>query len=250
MWNIVKRIIQLSKDKKWKLKLAIGLAFFEGVFTIGPEMLVMFSVYSVVNDTMNMETVKLIGLLMVISVVFRALLRRLIDGFQSGAGYEIMADERMEIGDHLKRLPMGFFSSGSIGDVTAIVTTDITFVEMYGMQTITKIVNAYVHMGLGCIMMTVFDWRMGIVAVGTIILANIALKNMDNVSKKHSKIRQDQMGELVGSVIEFVKGIGVIKAFNLKGKQMKKVDDSFKKNQRCSNRFRRDLCRCHYQVPR
>jgi len=239
MLSIVKRIIQLSKSRKWRIQLAIILSIFEGIFAIGPEMLIMFSVYTIMNGALTHETVYLISGLLVGSVVFRALFKRVIDGLQSGSGYEIFADERMRIGEHLKRLPMGYFSNGSMGDVTSVVTSDILFVEMYGMETVTKIVNAYVSMTLGCIMMFVFDWRIGIIISVTVILANESLKKMDIFAKRHSFIRQDQMGRLVGAVIEFVKGIGVIKAFNLKGDQFEKVDNNFREARDAALEFER-----------
>ena len=241
MLSIVKRIIRLSKTHKWRIQLSIVLAFFEGIFTIGPEMLVIFSVYKIAKNQMNIEIIRLIAVLLVASVIFRAVFRRLIDGLQSGTGYKIFADERMKIGDHLKKLPMGFFSGGKIGDVTSVVTTDILFVEMYGMATISKIVNAYINMFLGSLMMLYFDWRIGIIAIVTYVVATSSLKKIDRLSKEHSVKRQDQMGELVGTVIEFVKGIGVIKAFNLKGDQMGKVDKTFKDTRDAAIDFERQF---------
>ena len=241
MLNIVKRIIKLSKLHKWRIQLSLVLAFFEGIFIIGPEMLVIFSVYKIAKGQMNMEVIKFITILLISSVVLRAIFRRLIDGLQSGTGYEIFADERMKIGDHLKKLPMGFFTGGKIGDVTSVVTTDILFVEMYGMATLSKIVNAYINMVIGSLMMLYFDWRIGIIAIITFVIATKSLKKIDMLSKVHSEKRQTQMGELVGTVIEFVKGIGVIKAFNLKGNQMKKVDKIFRDTRDCAINFEREF---------
>lgn len=228
MLNIVKKLINMSGIYKGRLEWAIVISFFEGIFTISPEMLVMFTVYRIVTDTVTENDVWLVAGLLVLSVVFRAIARRIVDGLQSGTGYRIFADERMGIGEHLKRLPMGYFSEGTIGDVTAVVTSDIIFVEQFGMFTMSKVVNGYISMILGSIMMFVFDWRIGIIAITIFFLGARSLGKMDEVAIHHSKLRQNGMARLIGAVIEYIRGISVIKAFNMNGEKSEKLNSEFK----------------------
>ncbi|MCT4660494.1 MAG: ABC transporter ATP-binding protein/permease [Tissierellales bacterium] len=228
MLSIVRRLLGISDVYKRELKLAIVVAFFEGIFTIGPQMLVMWTIYNAITTGIDKEFVLRTTLLLIGTIVMRVIFHRLVDGLQSGTGYKIFAQERMRIGEHLKRLPMGYFSEGMVGEVSSIVTTDILFVEMFGMSTLSKIVNAYINMFLGSLMMFIFDWRIGLISVLIFAIGYKLLKGMDDYSKKHADKRQAQMGVLVGSVIEFVKGIGVIKVFNLQGEQMKKLHNTFR----------------------
>lgn len=227
MIGIVRRILKISKERKKSLQVAMVLSFIEGIFIITPEILVMIMVYLAMSNKLDKTMITYLSIGLVVSVIFRAIFRRVIDGMQSGTGYKIFADERMLIGEHLKRLPMGYFTEGAIGKITSVITTDIVFAEMYGMQTISKIVTAYVSTVLGTVMMFFFDWRIAIVALVTLLFGSYALNKMDKLSIKHGALRQKISGRLVGAIIEFIKGISVIKAFNLQGEQMKKTDDSF-----------------------
>ena len=44
----------------------------------------------------------------------------------------IFADMRMKLGEHLRRLPMGFFTEGNIGRISSVLSTDMVFIEENG----------------------------------------------------------------------------------------------------------------------
>ena len=41
----------------------------------------------------------------------------------------MFADKRMELGGHLRKLPMGYFTSGNIGKISSVLSTDMVFIE-------------------------------------------------------------------------------------------------------------------------
>lgn len=45
------------------------------------------------------------------------------------AGYFMAADKRIQIGDKLKVVPMGYFNQNSLGNITAVATTILSDVE-------------------------------------------------------------------------------------------------------------------------
>ncbi len=245
MLRIVRKLIHLSDTYKNRLRWAIVISFFEGIFTISPQILVMFTVYRIVSNTVSNNDVLLILGLLTLSIVLRAIFKRVVDGLQSGTGYKIFADERLKIGEHLKRLPMGYFSEGTIGDVTAVITSDIIFTEQFGMSTMSKIVNGYINMILGSIMMLVFDWRIGIIAIATFIIGSRSLGKMDKVVIHHSKLRQNGIASLIGAVIEYIQGISVIKAFNMTGERSEKVNTEFKNFRDTSINFERRFAKTY-----
>ena len=58
------------------------------------------------------------------------------DSLQSAAGYLMFADKRMELGGHLRKLPMGYFTSGNIGKISSVLSTDMVFIEEVAMSTL------------------------------------------------------------------------------------------------------------------
>ena len=48
----------------------------------------------------------------------------------------MFADKRMELGSHLRKLPMGYFTSGNIGKISSVLSTDMVFIEEVAMSTL------------------------------------------------------------------------------------------------------------------
>lgn len=63
------------------------------------------------------------------------------DRLQSGAGYLLFSDKRIELGEHLKRLPMGYFTEGNIGKISSVLSTDMLFIEENVMAKIANILS-------------------------------------------------------------------------------------------------------------
>jgi ATP-binding cassette subfamily B protein len=228
MLNVVRRLLKISGKYSGRLKTAIVTSILEGFFILAPVVLVLYALHKILTDSIVSSDVWLFAGLIVVSILFRALFRRITDGLQSGTGYSIFADGRMALGDHLKRLPMGFYSEGSLGNVTAVATSDIVFAEAYGMESLSKIVNAYISMILGTIFITVIDWRMGLIALGTYIGAYYTLNRLNSVAIDQSEKRQEGQARMTSGVLEFVRGISVIKAFNLTGEKAERINEQFR----------------------
>lgn len=228
MLGLVKRILNLAGEYARNVKIAFVVSIFEGIFAKGPIVVVLYILMRIVENQVTSQEAYISGGIIVASVILRAIAARIVDQLQSGTGYHIFARERMKIGDRLKRLPMGYFTEGNIGNIMAVITSDIIFVEEYSMHTLSEIVASYISTVIGIIMIMVIDYRLGIIALITILLANFMLKGIEKVTIRHSGIRQEAQSKLVSSVIEFVKGIAVIKAFNMIDNKGERLDQEFK----------------------
>lgn len=228
MLSIIKRLLNLAGEYAGRIKIAFVISILEGIFSKVPFILVLYVLIKMVDGNVTIRDAWVVGISIFASVILTALSRRLVDNFQSGTGYEILAKERMKIGDRLKRFPMGYFSEGNIGNVTAIVTSDLVFIEEHAMHTLSKIVTGYISAIIGAIMLTAIDYRTGIISILTMLLANFALKKIQNVGQYHSSIRQESQSKLVGAVLEYVNGISVIKSFNMVGERAKRINNEFK----------------------
>ena len=225
MLSIVKRMLDISGKYKGKLITAIVISFFGGIMTLSPVLLVMFTVYKIATDTISQDHILLMSVLVLVSILLRVVFKRAVEGLQVGSGIKFFADERMRMGEHLKRLPMGYFSSDAIGEVTSTLTTDLTFIEQFGVRNMSVIVNAYISLALSTVMIVILDWRLGIVAIITYTLGLIVLRKMSKLAEGLSKKRQNGIAAFVGAVIEYVKGISIIKSFNMK--QADKINTAF-----------------------
>ncbi|MBI9090217.1 MAG: ABC transporter ATP-binding protein [Desulfobacterium sp.] len=229
MLRFVKRMLDFAGPYKNRLRFAFLFSFFESLFVQVPLFLVLYTLLKISADRLVVQDAWRIGAVLVVSVVLRAVFLRLVDTFETTTGYQMFADERMRMGDRLKRLPMGYFSEGAIGDVTAVITSDITFIEQYGMIVLAKIVSAGLGMVITASMLMVIDFRIGMVVAG-VAMGVFAVQSL--LQKKGSRLssqKQEIQSTLVGAVLEFVSGMHVIKAFNITGERAEATRKGFRK---------------------
>ena len=111
---------------------------------------------------------------------------------------------------------MSFYSEGNLGNVSSVVTIDLPFIEENGMYALDKIVSYYAFSVIGIIFLCTISLPIRLIALITYLIARLSFKWLELSNKKQSFIRQQQ-ASLVGAVLEYIRGISVIKAFNITG---------------------------------
>lgn len=227
MIEIISRTLKMADEFAGKIKKAMVCSFFEGIFRNFTIFSVLYILFNIVNDTVDTNVILISAAMILVGLIGQSIFKYLVFILQSGTGYEIMERERIKIGDRFKRFSMGFFSDGNIGNISAVVTSDLTFIEMFTMDSIDKIVNAFVNITIGCIILLIFDYRLALVSIVVTLLAMILLKKLQIIGKEQSYIRQNEQSRMVSAVLEYVQGISVIKAFNMSGDKSKATKKAF-----------------------
>lgn len=77
--------------------------------------------------TLTTDWVLYMLVFMIFAVAGRFLFAYLRASTQESIGYEVTAEQRIVIGDILKRVSLGFFSKKNTGEIASAVTTDLSF---------------------------------------------------------------------------------------------------------------------------
>ncbi|MBE6864954.1 MAG: ABC transporter ATP-binding protein [Ruminococcus flavefaciens] len=230
MIGLIGRILGVSGKYKGRIYGAMFLSFLKGMLMKVPIMLAYFVVTAFIEGTVTKTHCVYIAVALVASVAVQALLQYFADRLQSAAGYMIFADMRMKLGEHLRRLPMGYFTEGNIGKISSVLSTDMVFIEENCMMTLADMMSYLFSQAIMVLFMFFFDWRLGfislIVTLGMLMLG-FAMKKS---TLHHSDERQEASEKLTESVLDFTEGIGIIKTFNLMGDKSKELTDSFERN--------------------
>ena len=112
MFAMFSRILKLSGRYKGRIQGAFVCAFLESILSKMPIVLAFVVLSRFAADTLTSQTCLYIGLGLAAAVLVQMLVHYLSDSLQSAAGYLMFADKRMELGSHLRKLPMGYFKIG------------------------------------------------------------------------------------------------------------------------------------------
>ncbi|WP_010275815.1 ABC transporter ATP-binding protein [Paenibacillus senegalensis] len=226
MLRFVARMLEFAGPHARKLKLAFVLSFMESLLANMPVFAALYVFAKMIDRTITSSDAWLVGGVMLAAVLARCVLRRLFVTLESGTGYDICAQERIAIGERFKRFPMGFFTEGNLGNVTSAVSIDLLFVEEQGMGALDKVINGFAGMLIGCAVLLAVDWRIGLAVTVITGFALLSLDKLQEVGIKHSRERQKQQAKLTAAVLEYVRGISVIKSLNMTGEKAKSVHEA------------------------
>ena len=149
---------------------------------------------------------------------------------QCEAGYGTAANKRIEIAEHLRYLPMGYFNENSLGYITSVTTNTMENLADTATRVVMLTTQGVLTTLLIAVILFFYDWRIGVVLLAGVMLFFVVNSSMQKKSQKLSpkKIKSDT--GLVEQVIEYVQGIAEVKGFNLTGKMSKKLNKSIDSN--------------------
>ena len=241
MFALISRMLRLSGRYKKRIQLAFVCVFVEQILSKMPIFFAFLVLAGFASGTMSGARCLAVGAILVCVVVLQAVVHYASDRLQSAAGYMIFADQRIALADHLRRLPMGYFTAGNIGKISSVLSSDMVFVEEVAMSTIANMMSYLLSAGVLMVFMFWLDWRLGLIALAVTLLANVVARRMNAVSLKEAAARQEQGERLTDAVLSFVEGIGVIKSYNLLGAQSAALTENFARSRGVNAAFERRM---------
>ena len=241
MLALFSRILKLSGKYKGRIQGAFVCAFLESILAKMPIFLAFLVLSGFYQKTLTGTKCLYIGIDLIAVVVAQAGVHYLCDRLQSAAGYMIFTDKRMELGGHLRKLPMGYFTSGNIGKISSVLSTDMVFIEEVAMSTLGNMMSYMLSAFVLLVFMFFLDLRLGLIAAAVTLLAWFIAKGMNKVSLKEAAGRQDQSEHLTDAVLSFAEGISVIKSYNLIGEKSEELTENFRRSRDTSTVFERKM---------
>ncbi|GAA6396187.1 ABC transporter ATP-binding protein [Solibaculum mannosilyticum] len=223
MIEVLKKIWRFAGEEQKNIRKSIIGGFFYAIFHMFQIAAIYVIVLALVDgSTSTAPAWQALGLL-IASILGRAVINRFTQLEQTHAGYFMVANKRIGIGDKLKRIPMGYFNDKSLGELTGITTTVLDEVESTGPMVLVGILGGLINSLVMFLFVLAWDWRIGLLALLGMVLYLLILSAMEKRSARIAPKRQKAEAKLVEAVLEQLQGMSVIKSFNLTGKGDKRV---------------------------
>ena len=237
MLKILHRIVCMTGKYSSRIRASYLTSFIKGIMMKAPLIFSFFAISLFMKGQMNEKICLYLGIALVLCIAVEAVFEHITNVLQSATGYEVFADMRMRLGNHLRKLPMGYFTEGNMGKISTVLCTDMVFIEECCMGVLSELVTFMISQGLMTLMMFVMDIRLGVAACVVIIAFFIVGNCMMKTTLAHSKTKQEGSESLTEEVLAFAEGIGIIKSFNMLGEKSKSLSAEFDKSCRESIDF-------------
>ena len=230
MLKILHRIVCMTGKYSSRIRASYITSFIKGIMMKAPLIFSFIAISLFMKGQMQEKICLYLGIGLVLCIAVEAVFEHITNVLQSATGYEVFADMRMRLGDHLRKLPMGYFTEGNMGKISTVLCTDMVFIEECCMTVLSELVTFMISQGLMTLMMFVMDIRLGIAALAVVLAFVIVGNCMMKTTLAHSRKKQEGSESLTEEVLDFAEGIGIIKSFNMLGEKSKSLSAEFDKS--------------------
>lgn len=232
MFEILAKFFKFSgkeNENKFKLSIVIGLVeALASAMKIPAIMYVLIGLMS--KESMGKYIIGSIAI-MGIAVAVDIICKRFSTVLQTEGGYNASAFMRIKIAEHLRYLPMGYFNSNSIGEISSVTTNTMEVLGDIAARVVMLTTQGILETTMIILMIFIFDWRIGLISAAGVFIFFVINSIMQKAGKSDSEKKVQCDTELISQIMEYIQGISEVKSYNLLGKQAKRLNDA---NEACA----------------
>ncbi len=215
---------RLSGRPDPRLLHGLGWAVLEGLLAAGPYLLLYGLLRSVFVGDSTPAQAWGYGLAMAACVTARILAgQRALPLVFSGA-YSMMGEARLRVADHLRRLPMGWFTHQRGGDLGARLTSDLELIEHLWSHFLGVFAAGLAMPVFLLVFLLWLDWRLALVTAATVPLAALVLAGTQHAAARPAERLLATNAAAQAALLEYVQGIAVIRSFGRFGEAWRRLE--------------------------
>lgn len=235
MIQIFKRFFAFcGKTNKNKFIKSIFLGVLKALFEALKIPAIAITLHGVLSGDLTWQHVLLSFGIMLLSVAGNAFTNYRSTMLQCEAGYGTCADKRIEIAEHLKYLPMGYFNRNSLGYITSVATNSMEALADVATRVVMMVTQGILTTAVVLVMILCFDWRIGLIASVGVLIFFAVNSLLQKKAKGIAPVKDDSDRKLVEKVLEYVQGIAEVKSYNLTGEKSKALNEAIDDNTQTS----------------
>ena len=231
MLDILKKFFAFcdEKDRK-KFYVSILLGVAAALFTALKIPAVGVMLQAIVQGAVTTRAILLSLGLMLVSVIGSSLLKYNATALQTEGGYATTANKRVQIAEHLRYLPMGYFNARSLGAITSVTTNTMENLSGVATRVVMLVTEGIFSTAVMTLALFLFDWRVGMAILAGLLVyfaVNLALQR---ASEKTTAQKVASDSAVVERVLEYIKGIAEVKSYSLAGKYNRALQNAIDEN--------------------
>lgn len=226
-----------SKENQKKFYISIVLGVFSALFGALKIPAIAVMLQALLDNNITSSTIWTSFGIMLISIIGSSIINYNSVMLQTEAGYGTSSSKRMEIAEHMRYIPMGYFNKNSLGKITSITTNTMENLSDVGTRVVLLVTSGVFITAVVTTMVFFFDWIIGLIILCGLLIYifvnNLMQKASQNCSER--KVQSDSM--VVEKVLEYIKGIAEVKSYHLSGKYNKKLEDTIDENAKANTQM-------------
>jgi len=223
--TFLSRMLAITRGHRGLLLIAVLGSVLYTALSILPALIIRQMLTALAPPRAPVGTLVWLGLAMVGATALMAISRYLEGGFGHIAAFKVLHDMRMRLYEHLQRLSMGFHTRQQSGTIAAKVIGDVETIEFFTAHAGIQLISAATVPFLIGTLMLVVNWKLALVALAPLVLILLILAGFRHSAYQAFMRSREELGRLNGIMIDYVQGVGVLKAFGALGHARHAIDE-------------------------
>ena len=235
MFRTLKRIIDWCGEFKGKLYIGFVFSFFSHLFAVMPVTVAAYTVGLFIDSTKQgtafdkrwagFSFLAIAGL-----VILRFFFDYMRSRFQEAISYELVAKDRLAIGDALKRVSLGYFQKNSTGNILNSITTGLNTLETMGIRMIDNFIGGYLNFFVIFLCLLMFSPMTALIALAGAAGSFLFLLLVSRHSVRNAPVEARTGQNLSAAVLEYARGLPTVKSFGQGGASQQSLKEAAREN--------------------
>ena len=235
MFRTLKRIIDWCGEFKGKLYIGFVFSFFSHLFAVMPVTVAAYTVGLFIDSTKQgtafdkrwagFSFLAIAGL-----VILRFFFDYMRSRSQEAISYELVAKDRLAIGDALRRVSLGYFQKNSTGNILNSITTGLNTLETMGIRMIDNFIGGYLNFFVIFLCLLMFSPMTALIALAGAAGSFLFLLLVSRHSVRNAPVEARAGQNLSAAVLEYARGLPTVKSFGQGGASQQSMKEAAREN--------------------
>lgn len=143
--------------------------------------------------------------------------------------YELSAQGRSNLAEHIRKLPLGYLTGRDPGDLANMIMGDFAMIENAASHLIPQLTGALIMPVIAFLCLLFVDVKMALAMFIALPLAAAVLASITGFQKKLGKRHMQSKLNAANRLQEYLSGLRVMKAYNMTGEKFTRLETALRK---------------------
>ncbi len=226
MFGTIKRIIDWCGEFKGSLFIGFVFSFLSSWAVAAPVAYAGYVIGMIIESVKKGEvidsTLAFRSLIVITLMVFaRFLFDYLKARYHEKIGYELVARDRLKIGEALKRVSLGYFQTNDTGAILNAITTGLATLENMGIRMVDGFIGGYLNFLCILLFLAFVIPECALIALCGVLVSFVFLLMISKHSTANTRVLNAENERLTRATLEYTRGLPVVKSFGMAGASVK-----------------------------
>lgn len=228
MLSMTLQLLQWVPEARRDFILAVLFKALEALFSSGPYVFAFFTINDLTSHSLTLKRVALYALGMAVCYLMQGVCSYLFNRIIWPTANKMIHRLRIMAGEHLRQLPMSYFSRRTTGHLHSLVADEMKLIQAFFYQGLPDVVTTMVFVLLVPMALIFVDWRLTVVTLAVIPIAIPFYYWSRRVLTEDLSGRSDCVATVNDSIVQYIQGIEVSKAFGVSRKQFQSFEGTLR----------------------